>query len=52
MPIKKVYMLIEMAAQGSYSGGAEAIYSGEAKIDINRFFDILGDVVSLRVWEY
>jgi vesicle-fusing ATPase len=49
MPIKKIYMLVEMAAQGSHAGGAEAIYSGEAKIDINRFFDILGDVVSLRV---
>ncbi|KAJ4814573.1 Vesicle-fusing ATPase [Rhynchospora pubera] len=49
LPIKKIYMLIEMAAQGSHAGGAEAIYAGEGKININRFFDILGDVVSLRV---
>ncbi|OAY82158.1 Vesicle-fusing ATPase [Ananas comosus] len=49
MPIKKLYMLVEMAAQGSTGGSAEAIYSGKEKINLNHFFDILGDVVSLRV---
>ncbi|KAJ3670985.1 hypothetical protein LUZ60_008411 [Juncus effusus] len=49
MPIKKIYMMVEMAAVGSHSGGTKAIFGGEAKIDINRFFDILGDVVSIRV---
>ncbi|XP_073008095.1 vesicle-fusing ATPase isoform X1 [Typha latifolia] len=48
MPIKKLYMLVEMAAQGSRGGSAEAIYSGKEKINLNHFFDILGDVVSLR----
>ncbi|XP_072954190.1 vesicle-fusing ATPase [Typha angustifolia] len=48
MPIKKLYMLVEMAAQGSRGGRAEAIYSGKEKINLNHFFDILGDVVSLR----
>ncbi|XP_010272453.1 PREDICTED: vesicle-fusing ATPase-like [Nelumbo nucifera] len=45
MPIKKLYVLIEMAAQGARGGGAEAIYSGKAKIDISHFFDCLGDVI-------
>ncbi|KAK6946718.1 CDC48, domain 2 [Dillenia turbinata] len=45
MPIKKLYMVIEMAAQGAQGGGAEAIYSGQEKIDINHFYDCLGDVV-------
>ncbi|KAK6934261.1 CDC48, domain 2 [Dillenia turbinata] len=45
MPIKKLYMVIEMAAQGAQGGGAEAIYSGQEKININHFYDCLGDVV-------
>ncbi|KAL5715501.1 vesicle-fusing ATPase [Ranunculus cassubicifolius] len=45
IPIKKLYMLIEMAAQGEQGGAAEAIYSGEQKIDLNHFFDCLGDII-------
>lgn len=45
MPIKKVYMLIEMAAQGDQGGKAEAIYSGKEKIDISHFYDCLQDLV-------
>lgn len=45
MPIKKVYMLIEMAAQGERGGSAEAIYSGKEKIKIEHFYDCLQDVV-------
>ncbi|GAU38493.1 hypothetical protein TSUD_64720 [Trifolium subterraneum] len=47
MPIKKLYMLIEMAAQGSQGGSAEAVYSGKEKINISHFFDCLGDVTRL-----
>ncbi|GLT51402.1 hypothetical protein SLA2020_248150 [Shorea laevis] len=47
MPIKKVYMLIEMAAQGECGGAAEAIYSGKEKIKIGHFYDCLQDVVRL-----
>ncbi|KAJ9136164.1 hypothetical protein P3X46_033268 [Hevea brasiliensis] len=45
MPIKKIYMLIEMAAQGEQGGAAEAIYSGKQKIKIAHFYDCLQDVV-------
>ena len=45
MPIKKLYMLIEMAAQGEYGGSAEAIYAGSEKIKLTHFFDCLQDVV-------
>ncbi|KAF2303332.1 hypothetical protein GH714_016817 [Hevea brasiliensis] len=45
MPIKKLYMLIEMAAQGEQGGAAEAIYSGKQKIKIAHFYDCLQDVV-------
>ena len=45
MPIKKLYMLIEMAAQGEHGGAAEAIYSGKEKINISHFYDCLQDVV-------
>ncbi|CAH8361648.1 unnamed protein product [Eruca vesicaria subsp. sativa] len=45
IPIKKLYMLIEMAAQGEDGGSAEAIYDGREKIKINHFFDCLQDVV-------
>ncbi|RWR86427.1 vesicle-fusing ATPase-like protein isoform X1 [Cinnamomum micranthum f. kanehirae] len=47
MPIKKLYMLVEMAVQGAEGGSSRAIYSGEEKIDINHFFDCLGDIVSV-----
>ncbi|KAI3988361.1 hypothetical protein MKX01_012150, partial [Papaver californicum] len=45
MPIKKLYMLIEMAVQGPHGGSAEAIYSGKEKINISHFFDCLSDIV-------
>jgi len=45
MPIKKLYMLIEMAAQGEHGGRAEAIFSGKEKINISHFYDCLQDVV-------
>lgn len=48
MPIKKLYMLVEMAVQGAEGGSSKAIYSGKEKIDINHFFDCLGDIVSFR----
>ncbi|KAK1290116.1 Vesicle-fusing ATPase [Acorus calamus] len=44
VPIKKLYMLVEMAAQGERGGSSEAIYSGKEKININHFFDCLGDI--------
>ncbi|KAL3740106.1 hypothetical protein ACJRO7_021395 [Eucalyptus globulus] len=45
MPIKRLYMLIEMAAQGEHGGAAEAIYSGREKIKIAHFYDCLQDIV-------
>ncbi|KAG2674447.1 hypothetical protein I3843_13G120800 [Carya illinoinensis] len=45
MPIKKLYMLIEMAAQGEHGGSSEAIYSGREKIKISHFYDCLQDIV-------
>ncbi|KAL2979282.1 hypothetical protein AAZX31_13G164100 [Glycine max] len=45
MPIRKLYMLIEMAAQGEQGGSAEAIFSGKEKINIAHFYDCLQDVV-------
>ncbi|CAI0468683.1 unnamed protein product [Linum tenue] len=45
MPIKKLYMLIEMAAQGEHGGSSEAIYSGKEKIKFNHFVDCLQDVI-------
>ncbi|OIV94352.1 hypothetical protein TanjilG_21692 [Lupinus angustifolius] len=47
MPIRKLYMLIEMAAQGEQGGSAEAIFSGKEKIKISHFFDCLQDVVRI-----
>ncbi|RDY13407.1 Vesicle-fusing ATPase, partial [Mucuna pruriens] len=41
--IRKLYMLIEMAAQGEQGGSAEAIYSGKEKINISHFYDCLQD---------
>ncbi|CAM8938092.1 unnamed protein product [Rhodiola kirilowii] len=45
MPIKKLYMLIEMAAQGEHGGAADTIYSGQEKIRISHFYDCLQDIV-------
>ncbi|XVF40491.1 hypothetical protein PTKIN_Ptkin01aG0117800 [Pterospermum kingtungense] len=45
MPIKKLYMLVEMAAQGEQGGAAEAIFMGKEKINISHFYDCLQDVV-------
>lgn len=45
IPIKKLYMVIEMAAHGEVGGGAEAIFSGREKIKISHFFDCLQDIV-------
>ncbi|KAF3646845.1 Vesicle-fusing ATPase [Capsicum annuum] len=45
MPIKKLYMVVEMAAQGEHGGTAEAIYSGKEKINISHFYDCLQDIV-------
>lgn len=45
MPIKKLYMVVEMAAQGELGGTAEAIYSGKEKINISHFYDCLQDIV-------
>uniref|UniRef100_A0A7N0T661 Vesicle-fusing ATPase n=1 Tax=Kalanchoe fedtschenkoi TaxID=63787 RepID=A0A7N0T661_KALFE len=45
MPIKKLYMLIEMAAQGEQGGAADNIYSGQEKIRISHFYDCLQDIV-------
>lgn len=47
MPIKKLYTLIEMAAQGEQGGSAEAVYSGKEKINISHFYDCLQDVVRI-----
>ncbi|KAI9121128.1 hypothetical protein K1719_008161 [Acacia pycnantha] len=44
-PIKKLYTLIEMAAQGEHGGSAEAIYSGKEKIKLSHFYDCLQDVI-------
>ncbi|CAA2987388.1 vesicle-fusing ATPase [Olea europaea subsp. europaea] len=41
----KLYMVVEMAAQGEDGGAAEAIYSGKQKIQISHFYDCLQDVV-------
>ncbi|THF96848.1 hypothetical protein TEA_022342 [Camellia sinensis var. sinensis] len=45
MPIKKLFMVVEMAAQGEHGGGAEAIYEGKARINISHFYDCLQDIV-------
>lgn len=45
MPLKKLYTLVEMAAQGRTGGSAEAIYAGKENIDIDHFFSILGDII-------
>ena len=48
MPIKMLYMVVEMAAQGEQGGEAEAIYSGRQKIKINHFLNCLQDVVQYQ----
>ncbi|XP_062160374.1 vesicle-fusing ATPase-like [Alnus glutinosa] len=45
MPIKKLYMLVEMAAQGERGGASEAIYSGKEKMKMSHFYDCLQDIV-------
>ncbi|KAL3740111.1 hypothetical protein ACJRO7_021400 [Eucalyptus globulus] len=45
MPIKKLYMLIEMVAQGEHGWAAEAIYSGREKTKIAHLYDCLQDIV-------
>ncbi|MQL90341.1 hypothetical protein Taro_022914, partial [Colocasia esculenta] len=47
MPLKKLYMLVEMAAQGETGGSSEAIYTGQERINIAHFFDCLSDVTPL-----
>ncbi|KZV25178.1 vesicle-fusing ATPase [Dorcoceras hygrometricum] len=48
IPIKKLFMVVEMAAQGEHGGGAESIYSGKEKINISHFYDCLQDIVRSR----
>ncbi|KAM3308401.1 hypothetical protein P3S67_010145 [Capsicum chacoense] len=45
MSIKKLYMVVEMAAQGEHGGTAEATYSGKEKINLSHFHDCLQDIV-------
>ncbi|KAL6184996.1 hypothetical protein ACLB2K_041131 [Fragaria x ananassa] len=45
IPIKKLYMVIEMAAQGEQGGSSQAIFSGQSKIEIKHFRGILKDTV-------
>ncbi|KAK1364316.1 Vesicle-fusing ATPase [Heracleum sosnowskyi] len=45
MPIKKMYMVLEMAAQGEEGGEAEAVYSGKQTISISHFHECLQDAV-------
>ncbi|KAG9439620.1 hypothetical protein H6P81_019785 [Aristolochia fimbriata] len=48
IPIKKLYMLVEMAVQGPEGGSAEAILSGKEKIDNNHFLACLHDIITYR----
>ncbi|KAI3786589.1 hypothetical protein L1987_40374 [Smallanthus sonchifolius] len=45
MPIKRLYMVVEMAAQGETGGTAEAIYSGKETIQMSHFYECLQDIV-------
>nr|XP_043621316.1 vesicle-fusing ATPase [Erigeron canadensis] len=45
MPIKRLYMVVEMAAQGESGGSAEAIYSGKETIKMSHFYECLQDIV-------
>ncbi|KAJ7544161.1 hypothetical protein O6H91_09G066600 [Diphasiastrum complanatum] len=46
IPIKRLLMLVEMAAQGKSGQGAEEVYAGRSKIDIDHFYDCLHDLAS------
>lgn len=41
--IKKLFMVVEMAVQGKDGEDAEAVYAGQRKINIHRFYDCLRD---------
>nr|XP_011462459.1 PREDICTED: vesicle-fusing ATPase-like [Fragaria vesca subsp. vesca] len=45
IPVKKLYLVIEMAAQGEQGGSSEAIFSGQSKIEIKHFKAILRDTI-------
>ncbi|KVG50966.1 hypothetical protein Ccrd_026381 [Cynara cardunculus var. scolymus] len=45
MPIKRLYMVVEMAAQGDSSGSTEAIYSDKETIQISHFYECLKDII-------
>ncbi|KAI7733374.1 hypothetical protein M8C21_018626, partial [Ambrosia artemisiifolia] len=45
MPLKRLYMVVEMAAQGESGGSAEAIFSGKETIQMSHFYDCLQDIV-------
>lgn len=42
--MKKLLMLVEMAAQGGEGEGADSVYKGIQKIDINHFYECLRDI--------
>lgn len=44
LSIKKLLMVVEMAAQGKGGEDAEAVYSGQKKIDIQAFYNCLRDL--------
>ncbi|EFJ08288.1 hypothetical protein SELMODRAFT_236078 [Selaginella moellendorffii] len=44
IPIKKLLMLVEMAAQGNQDDDAEDVYAGKRKIDKNYFMECLQDL--------
>eukprot|EP00246_Nothoceros_aenigmaticus_P010109 TRINITY_DN26438_c0_g1_i1.p1 TRINITY_DN26438_c0_g1~~TRINITY_DN26438_c0_g1_i1.p1 ORF type:complete len:310 (+),score=74.74 TRINITY_DN26438_c0_g1_i1:108-932(+) len=44
VPVKKLLMVVEMAAQGKEEEAADAVYSGKSKISLNRFYDCLRDL--------
>lgn len=44
LSIKKLLMVVDMAATGKFEEQAEAVYSGQRKIDINVFYDCLSDL--------
>ncbi|KAL1821564.1 hypothetical protein ACET3Z_016433 [Daucus carota] len=48
MPIKKMYMVLEMAAQGEEGGGAEDVYSGKQTISISHFHECLQDAIKYQ----
>ncbi|KAL1567164.1 vesicle-fusing ATPase [Salvia divinorum] len=52
IPLKKLYMVVEMAAQGEHGGSAEAIYSGKAKINISHFFECLQNMLRINISTY